>query len=71
MPLVFSAAVVSAAAASAGRGRWASPVPVRPAAPVESLPPLLDDETAEGGRDREEGAAVRSGRRDDRDASIS
>ncbi|MGI5160060.1 hypothetical protein [Microbispora sp. CA-102843] len=52
----------------AGRGRCASRVPVRPAVSVESLPPRRADE---GGRDREEGFAVRAERSGDRDAPVS
>ncbi|GGO30497.1 hypothetical protein GCM10011574_66930 [Microbispora bryophytorum] len=58
----------------AGRGRCASPVPARPDVPVEPLAPLAplrDDETGEGGRDREEGCAVRGGRPGDGDAPTS
>ncbi|WP_285782976.1 hypothetical protein [Microbispora sp. NBRC 16548] len=61
----------SSGATRAGRGRCVSLVPARSAVPVESLPPLRDDETGEGGRDREEGPAVRSGRLDGRDAPVS
>ncbi|GAB3889878.1 hypothetical protein [Microbispora bryophytorum] len=58
-------------------GRCASPVPARPDVPVEPpappapLAPFRDDETGEGGRDREEGSAVRGGRPGDRDAPTS
>ncbi|MEU7912963.1 hypothetical protein [Microbispora bryophytorum] len=61
----------------AGRGWRASSVRARPDVPVEPLVPLVplvplrDDETGEGGRDREEGFAVPGGRPGDRDAPAS
>ncbi|MEU8278709.1 hypothetical protein ACFYOK_03955 [Microbispora bryophytorum] len=63
----------------AGRGWRASSVLARFDVPVERLVPLVPlvlvplrgDETGEGGRDREEGCAVRGGRPGDRDAPTS